>query len=174
MKSDRFENPIIQYTKWQLSWLVLLRITIGWHFLYEGIAKLSNPDWSAIGFLLDSKGFLSGFFYGLANNSGILNVVDFLNIWGLILIGAGLILGSFTRISAIAGMVLLAFYYLSHPPFVGLTFAVPGEGSYLIVNKNLIEFFALAILVVFPTGHIIGLDRFVQGLKPVNKQYRTR
>ena len=172
MNSDRFRNRSIAYTSWQLTLLVLLRVTIGWHLLYEGIAKLINPDWSSIGFLLDSQGFLSEFFYSLANNPGILNVVDFLNIWGLILIGTGLMLGFFTRIATIAGMVLLGFYYLSHPPFVGLTFVVPGEGNYLIVNKNLIEFFSLAVLLVFPTGRIIGLDRFFSRLNPVNRQKR--
>lgn len=158
----------MDYTSWQLTLLVLLRLTIGWHFLYEGIVKLLNPDWSSAVFLLDSQGFLSDFFYGLANNPGLLHVVDFLNIWGLILIGAGLMLGSFTRVAAIAGIVLLGFYYLSHPPFVGLTYAMPDEGNYLIVNKNLIEIFALAVLLVFPTGHIIGLDRLLKRLNPIS------
>ncbi len=169
MRSNWFANPVSDYTPWQLTLLVFLRLTIGWHFFYEGIVKLLNPDWSSAVFLLDSQGFLSEFFYGLANNAGVLHVVDFLNIWGLILIGAGLIVGSFTRIATIAGMVLLGFYYLSHPPFVGLTYALPDEGNYLIVNKNLIEIFALAVLLVFPTGHIIGLDLLFNRLKPVKR-----
>ena len=37
------------YTKWQLTVLVVLRILIGWHLLYEGIAKLLNPNWSSAG-----------------------------------------------------------------------------------------------------------------------------
>lgn len=173
MKSNWFTNSELNYTSWQLILLVLLRLTIGWHFLYEGIVKLINPDWSSAPFLLDSQGFMSNFFYGLANNTGLLHVVDFLNIWGLILIGAGLILGTFTRIASIAGIVLLGFYYLSHPPFVGLTYAIPDEGNYLIVNKNLIEMFALAVLLVFPTGHIIGLDRFLSRLRPVSGFRKT-
>ena len=32
-----------QYSKLQLTLLVLLRVGIGWHFLYEGIAKLTSP-----------------------------------------------------------------------------------------------------------------------------------
>jgi len=144
------------YTLGQTTFLVTLRTLIGWHFLYEGIAKLNNPDWSAAGYLLDSKGFLSGFFYSLAYKPALLQTVDFLNEWGLVLIGLGLILGLFTRISVFSGIVLLALYYLSHPPFPGLTFAVPAEGSYLIVNKTLIELAALLVLYVFPTR--IGLD----------------
>ena len=151
----------INYSNTQLTLLVALRVFIGWHFLYEGISKLVNPDWSSVAFLLDSKGFLSSFFYSLASNPDVLKVVDFLNIWGLILIGLGLILGLFSRISIIAGMALLGMYYLSHPPTVGHSFSVPSEGSYLWVNKNLIEMAALAVLLVFPSWMQVGLDRFI-------------
>jgi len=151
----------INYSKTQLTLLVALRVLIGWHFLYEGISKLINPDWTSVAFLLDSKGFLSSFFYSLASNPDVLKVVDFLNVWGLILIGLGLILGLFSRISIIAGMALLGMYYLSHPPMIGYSFSVPSEGSYLWVNKNLIELAALAVLLVFPSWMQIGLDRFI-------------
>lgn len=147
------------YSKSQLYLLTLLRVVIGWHFLYEGLVKLANPNWSSIGFLMDSKGFLSNFFYWLASDPGILEIIDILNIAGLTLIGLGLILGSFTRLATIGGIIILAFYYLSHPPFVNLKYALPMEGNYLVVNKNLVELFALCVLLVFPTGHILGFDR---------------
>lgn len=147
------------YSKSQLYLLVALRVVIGWHLLYEGIVKLVNPNWSSAGFLLDSQGIFSGFFHSLASNPNVLSVVDTLNIAGLTLIGLGLILGSFTRLATIGGIVLLAFYYLSHPPFVGLQYAMPMEGNYLVVSKNLIELMALCVLLVFPTGTILGLDR---------------
>ncbi len=151
------------YTVGQTTFLVTLRTLIGWHFLYEGLAKLANPDWSSAAFLLDSKGFLSGFFQSLTYKPSVLQTVDFLNEWGLVLIGLGLILGLFTRVSVFAGIVLLALYYLSHPPFPGLTFAVPSEGSYLIVNKTLIELGAMLVLYVFPTN--IGLDAIFATLR---------
>ena len=88
-------------------------------------------------------------------------MVDFLNIWGLILVGLGLILGSFTRIATLCGIILLTFYYVSHPPFLNLKYVLPSEGSYLIVNKTLIELLALWVLYLFPTGSLIGLDRFL-------------
>jgi thiosulfate dehydrogenase [quinone] large subunit len=144
--------------------LVALRILIGWHFLYEGLVKLTNPNWSSVSYLLDSQGFLKGLYYSLANNPTMLQAVDFLNIWGLILIGLGLILGIFSRPAIISGIVLLAFYYFSHPPFIGLKYAVPNEGAYLAVNKILIELAALAVLLVFPTSREFGLDRFIFGL----------
>ena len=151
----------INYSSGQLYSLVILRMLIGWHFLYEGVVKLWNPAWSARGYLLDSKGFAAEMFYNMAANSTVMNIVDTLNVWGLILIGLGLLTGTFARWSAIAGMVLLGFYFLSHPPLIGVEYALPSEGSYLFVNKNLIELFALAVIVAFPTSKIIGIDRLI-------------
>jgi thiosulfate dehydrogenase [quinone] large subunit len=151
----------MKYMKWQLRILVLLRVLIGWHFLYEGMVKVVNPDWSSIGYLLDSKWIFAGFFHSLAANPGIVAVVDFLNIWGLILVGLGLILGCLTRVATLGGILMLAFYYLSHPPFLNLEYVLPGEGSYLIINKTLIELVALWLLFLFPTGMQAGLDRFI-------------
>lgn len=155
----------MKYSNIQLGWLVILRVAIGWHFLYEGLAKLINPNWSSVGFLLDSNGFLGPFFHSLANDPLTVNIIDQMNIWGLTLIGLALILGLFSRPACIFGIIMLAAYYLSHPPFVGLKYAVPSEGSYLIVNKNLIELIALAVVFVFPSSRHIGIDRYIFGKK---------
>lgn len=148
-------------TIYQKLLLLALRLAIGWHFLYEGLVKLANPNWSSAGYLMDSAGFLRGFFYNLASDPDVLKIVDLMNIWGLILIGLGLILGAFTRAAIISGIVLMVFYYLSHPPFAGLKFAVPSDGSYLVVNKMMIEALALGVLLVFPTWMEWGVDRWI-------------
>ncbi|MGH7491497.1 MAG: DoxX subfamily [bacterium] len=149
------------YSRAQLLSLVLLRVLIGWHFLYEGISKVANPYWSSANYLLESKGIFSDLFISIVANPAALKIVDFLNEWGLIAIGFGLIAGCFTQVATIAGIVLLLLYYLSTPPWVGLNYSFPTEGSYLIVNKNLIEIAALIVLAFFPTGTIIGLDVFI-------------
>lgn len=154
-----------KYSNWQLIALVLLRVLIGWHFLYEGLTKLVNPNWSAANFLLESKWILSGVFKGIAGNPAVLSIVNVLNTWGLILIGLGLIMGCLTLMASVAGMILISLYYLCNPPLTGLYYAIPSEGNYLIVNKNLIEIAALFVLLLFPTGHIIGLDRFIYKLR---------
>ncbi len=151
----------MSYSTWQLWSLVILRVAVGWHFLYEGVTKLINPNWSSLGYLMDSGGVLEGLFQSMAGNPAVLNVVDFLNIWGLMLIGAGLILGLFTRVATIGGILLLAFYYLSHPPILGVTYAIPSEGNYLWINKNLIELLTLWVILLFPTWRQIGVDRFI-------------
>ena len=138
--------------------MTILRILIGWHFLYEGLVKLFSPHWTAKGYLLSSQGFLSGLFNSMAGNDGVVQVIDFLNVWGLVFIGLGLFLGLLTRVSCFAGAGLLLLYYLSHPPFAGLEYAFGQEGSYLIVDKNLIELVALLAISMFPTGQYLGLD----------------
>jgi thiosulfate dehydrogenase [quinone] large subunit len=143
-----------------LTWLVILRVAIGWHFLYEGLAKISNPNWTSYLYLMDSKGILENIFKALAENKQSLIIVDYLNIWGLIIIGLFLMLGLFSKQITIAAITLLSLYYLSHPPFFGLDYMLPTTGSYWIVDKTLIEIFALAVLFVFPTSKEIGLDRF--------------
>jgi len=164
----------MKYSNIQLFWLVTLRVIIGWHFLYEGMVKLVNPNWSSVGYLMDSQGFLREFFVSLASNHSTLQIIDFLNIWGLIAIGLGLILGLFSRPALIAGVVLLGFYYLSHPPFTGLKYALPVEGSYLIVNKILVELVTMVVLFLFPTSKIIGLDRFLVFPFSKKNKYETR
>lgn len=145
----------------QSTWLVLLRVAIGWHFLYEGLVKLFNPSWTPFGYLMDSKGIFAPVFQAMASNQGVLATVGFLNEWGLFLIGIGLILGIFTRLATYSGMLILCFYYLSHPPVPGMNYALPSEGSYFLVDKVVIEFLALGVLALFPTGRIIGLDRLI-------------
>jgi len=155
------------FTPMQRCLLVALRLLIGWHLLYEGFSKLLIPNWSSIGFLGESKWILAGFSKWIIANPGVLNAVDFLNTWGLIAIGLGLILGLFTKPAAISGAILLFIYYLSNPPLIGLEYSVPTEGNYLIISKTLIEAVALVLLAVFPTGSFAGLDILLQ-------QFRNR
>jgi len=163
MQQKKLSNPyhLANYTNIQLTALVLLRVLIGWHFLYEGLVKLCNPYWTSAGYLLNSKWIFSGLFKSIVASPTALKIVDFLNVWGLIAIGLGLMVGCLARAAGIAGIVLLVFYYLCNPPFIGYTYTTPAEGSYLIVNKNLVEMCALFVLTVFPTSKLIGLDRLI-------------
>ncbi|MEZ5399914.1 MAG: hypothetical protein R2729_09595 [Bryobacteraceae bacterium] len=137
------------------SWLlVLLRAAIGWHFLYEGVTKLLYPGWTAAGFLKASTGPFSGAFQWLAEQPKLIAAVDALNVWGLVLIGLALLLGVAVRAAAWSGMALLALYYLAAPPLFAPGNFGATEGTYLLVNKNLVEMLALAIVVAFPAGSL--------------------
>jgi len=140
--------------------LAILRIAIGWHFLFEGISKLFTPSWTSADFLILSNWIFAGFFHWIAGNAGVLSIVNVVVTWSLIFIGLGLFLGLLDRVASIAGMILIALFWLANPPLTGLDFGVPHEGNYLIVDKNLVEFFALLVLCLFPTGRYLGLDHF--------------
>lgn len=156
----------VKYSKGQLNVLVILRLLIGWHFFYEGCIKLFNPAWTAQGYLMGATGPFNKIFQMLAGES-LIGVVDSLNMAALIIVGLGLILGFWTRLSAILGIALLALYYLSYPPFPWLDQIGPAEGTYLFINKNLIEMMALFVLLKFPTAQYFGLESIL------NKKLKT-
>jgi len=155
------------YSKAQISWLVILRVFIGWHFLYEGMVKVLNPNWTAAPYLLDSQGPFRTMFTDMAGNAGLMRYVDFLNEWALVVIGAGLLLGCFTRLFCIGGILLLLLYTFSHPALIGMEYIMPFEGSYFWIDKNIIELVALGVLFVFPSARVIGIDRFLVRVLPV-------
>jgi thiosulfate dehydrogenase [quinone] large subunit len=148
----------------QMTAVVVLRVLIGWHFLYEGLSKLANPGWSAAGYLSQSRGPFAGLFRWMAADPSVLSDVNLLNKWGLTAIGLGLILGCFTRLASAAGLLVILLFYLCNPPFVGYFYSIPTEGSYLIVNKNLVEAAALAVVLVTGSGRVAGLDRIIHAL----------
>lgn len=158
MKRGKIEHS---YSGWQVFALTFLRVLIGWHFLYEGLVKIYTPGWTAKGYLLSSVGPLAPFFKSMGQSELILNSVDLFNEWGLVLIGLSLFIGLFSKPCKIIGIVLLSLYYLAYPPFPGLGVDIYQEGSYWIVNKNLIEMAAIFVLFLFPSSHITGMDRFI-------------
>ena len=163
MKNDISNNDA--YSGSQLIGLLILRILIGWHFLYEGISKLVNPYWSSAAYLLDSKWIFSLLAERIVANPTLLEFTDSVNMWGLTIVGLSLLLGFMSRYGAIAGLVFILLYYIFAPPFIGLEYSKPGEGSYIIVNKNLIEACALYVLYLFPTSQLIGLDRLISSIQ---------
>jgi thiosulfate dehydrogenase (quinone) large subunit len=155
-------------TRLQEVSLVVLRTLIGWHFAYEGLYKLRLPgwlrsgqvagSWSAQGYLRGATGPFAPAFHRLAAHAVTMQVVDLLVPIGLLLVGLSLMLGLLTQVGCAAGALFLALFYLSAPPFSGMP-QTGAEGTYLFVNKNLIELAALLMLMAFRTGAMAGLDR---------------
>ena len=146
--------------------LVGLRTLIGWHFLYEGYYKWILPawgsdgkpigKWTSAGYLNASAGPFSGVFHRMAEG-GWVPWIDHAVVLVLILVGLSLLLGALTQAGCWGAILLLTLFYLSSPPLQGLP-QTGSEGTYLLVNKNLIELIAVVVLLVFRTGRIAGLD----------------
>jgi thiosulfate dehydrogenase [quinone] large subunit len=167
MKDAHVYRPLQQVA------LIVLRTVIGWHFLYEAFYKIWSPAWSPAGAPLPrwtSAGYLRGAYGPLAGlfqrmvDAGWTPWIDRSVKIGLLLIGLSLILGLFTRIGAAAALVFLSLFYLLYLPLTGVP--QPGsEGTYLVVNKTLIEAVAVFVLLVFDTGAIAGLDLLLRRRK---------
>jgi thiosulfate dehydrogenase (quinone) large subunit len=134
--------------------LFLLRISLGWLFLYAGLSKLMNANWSAAGYLANAQTF-SGFYAWLASPTNI-GWVNFLNEWGLALVGVALLLGLATRFASFWGIVIMILYYIPV-----LNFPQVGDHGY-IVDEHIIYAFALLILMTFSAGKYWGLDAMVR------------
>ena len=154
----------VKSARWPLIAITVLRVFVGWHFLYEGLAKLTSPSWSAAGYMKQARGPFAELFRGLAAQPNLLANADLITMWGLTLVGLCLILGLFTRLASIGGIAFLSLFYLCNPPFVGYFYSIPTEGSYLVVNKNLVELCALVVIFATGSGRFAGLDRILHGL----------
>ena len=144
--------------------ITVLRVLVGWHFLYEGIAKLTSASWSAAGYLKQSRGPFADLFRWLAAQPDLLAAANLITMWGLIAVGVLLILGLFTRLASLGGIGFILLFYVCNPPFVGYFYSIPVEGSYLIVSKNLVGLGALVVILVTGSGQFAGLDRIVHAL----------
>ncbi|MDA1060356.1 MAG: DoxX family protein [bacterium] len=137
--------------------LTFLRVLIGWLIFYAGLSKVLNPDWTAAGFLNGAENFSE--IYGWFAKPGNIGWVDFLNQWGQLAIGLGLITGTFTRLASYAGILLMALYY-----FPSLDFPYIGHG--MIVDEHIVYIGVLVVLAEFNAGQYWGLDK---GLKKTYK-----
>jgi thiosulfate dehydrogenase [quinone] large subunit len=141
--------------------ITVLRVLVGWHFLYEGLSKLTAASFSAAGYMKAARGPFAGLFRWMAGQPGILDNANLITMWGLTIVGVLLILGLFTRLAAIGGIAFLLLFYVATPPFVGYFYSIPSEGTYLVVNKNLVELGALVVILLTGSGRFAGLDRLV-------------
>lgn len=160
MTNDTSYRPVQQVA------LIALRTVIGWHFLYEAYYKITSPAWSPAGAPLvrwTSAGYLKGASGPLARlfqrmvDAGWTPWIDRTVKISLLLIGLSLILGLFARVGSWGALLFLSMFYLLYIPTIGVP-QPNNEGTYLIVNKTLIEAAAVCVLLVFDTGAIAGLD----------------
>ena len=146
--------------------IFLLRISLGWMYFWAGITKVFNPEWSAAGYLQKAKTFPE--FFQWLTTQRLLPSVNFLNEWGLTLLGVALILGVFVRVSSSLGMMLMLLYYL---PI--LQFPHPNPNSFL-VDQHIIFIVALLVLISFRAGRTWGLENWCSSLPICSKFPKLR
>jgi len=140
-----------------LLYIALLRLYFGYYLLYQGVRKyqrnLPQGDWigrqigdlSAADLYPWYKHFLAEYVVPYAPSFG------YVVITGEILVGLSLLLGLFTRFSAIVGLFMLINYYLG-----------PGtaRGGAMLAQQ---QTFIVCLVVIFlaNAGRTLGLDGFL-------------
>ncbi|MCL4399883.1 DoxX family protein [Patescibacteria group bacterium] len=137
-------------SNFQKKIIFALRVLLGWVFLYAGLDKVLNPSWSAGGYLGAAKN-LHGFYAWFAS-PGLLPVTNFINEWGLVLLGVSLILGIFVKWSSIFGIILMLLYYFSAGQF-----PFPDANS-LLVDEHIIYAALIVLMCSLDAGKIWGID----------------
>jgi thiosulfate dehydrogenase [quinone] large subunit len=132
--------------------IFVLRIALGWFFLYAGWQHLTDPHFSALGYLENAK-ILTGFYTWLAS-SHILPFVNFINAWGLTLLGLSLILGFLVRVSASLGVLLMILYWLP----LGIIYP---DTHTLFVDDHIIYSIVLILLITQKAGSFYSLGSYL-------------
>jgi thiosulfate dehydrogenase [quinone] large subunit len=141
--------------------IFLLGMTLGWMYFWAGVTKVVDPAWSAAGFLKGAKTFPGLFAW--FGSPGLLPITNFLNEWGLTLLGISLLLGVGIRLSSKLGIVLMILYYLPV-----LNFPYPNPHAFL-VDEHIIYIAALLVLESLHAGRFWGLGERLAALPFIAK-----
>lgn len=83
--------------------------------------------------------------------------------YGLALCGGLMFAGLFSRLASLGAACFLGLFYFSQVPPPFYPPAPVAEGTYYVVNKNLIEMIACLMLATSPSGAWGGLDALIRG-----------
>ena len=129
----------------------LLRIAIGWHFLYEGLWKLMQTDgWSCVSYLGAAQGPLAPLFKWMASQGWIVAIGDWLVMLGLVAIGLSLMSGVLSRMAAFFGIAFMAMFYCCQPPEPFAEAYSGADGRFFVIERNAIEAMGLLLIAVTP------------------------
>lgn len=142
--------------------LAAARAMLGWLMLYAGLTHLLDLKFSAAGYITQAKTFVD--FYAWLAQPAFLPAVNFLNVWGLTLLGVSLILGIGVRFSSVLGAVLMLLYY-----FPVLDFPYVARG--FLVDQHIIYASVLIFFATIKAGRYYGLENWCENL-PICRNYK--
>ena len=158
-------------TKGQQAAVAILRVAVGTVFLTAGLEKALAGGFDAAGFLKfgtagvpwlgeAAKGVVYNpthdFWVSLAGNAALMPLINWLVVFGEIAIGVALVLGLFTRFAAIAGTLMVSFFFVAS-----------WDLSHGIVNSQLMDAIVTAFVGIMAAGRYYGLDSIVEKLSTV-------
>ena len=143
---------------------LLLRLLMGWIFLWAGFDKAIN-GFTAEGFLLHAtSGPLKDWFTSLGGDATTLSVIDPLVTYGQILMGTAIALGIAMRLALFFAAVQMFLFYIAQ---------FPPEHD-LFVDYYIVYIVVYLMLGALGAGRIMGLDRYIERLPWVRTRPRLR
>ena len=152
----------MNYSSAERPLIFLLRLALGWTFLYAASHQVFVPGWTASGFLEHTKTFHN--FFTIFTAPSIAPVVSFLVAYGHLLIGLSLIFGLMVRVSSAFGIMLMLLYWMAHMDFPYIS-----DQNNFIVDYHIVNALVLGLLIVKHAGHVWGLDALAEKTPAVNK-----
>ena len=141
------------------GFVLLLRLTMGWIFVWAGFDKLIR-GFSAEGFLLHAtKGPFAGWFQSMGESQTALSIIEPMVVWGEIVIGVALIFGVMTRWAAFWGAVMMFMFFIAQLP--------PEHNPFM--EYYLIYILVLGVIGALGAGRIVGLDNMIERLPLVRR-----
>jgi thiosulfate dehydrogenase [quinone] large subunit len=133
--------------------IFLLRIAIGWVFLWAAIHHFGDDAYVG-GFLSHTKTFHP--MYGALAQSPALPFIAFMVEYGHLLIGLSLISGLLVRASAPFGILIMMTYWTAHMDFPYIE-----NVNNFVVDYHPVYALVLGLLILRRAGHVCGLDGVV-------------
>jgi thiosulfate dehydrogenase [quinone] large subunit len=151
----------------QSTLIFLLRVSLGWVFLWAAIRQLGDPKFTAAQFLAGAKTFPG--FFALFLQPEVLPIVNVLVKTGHLLIGLSLIFGVSVRLSSAFGALLMMLYY-----FPRMEFPYVSGVNQFIVEYHLVYALVLIYLGAVGAGRIAGLETWIAKFEPFASRPKLR
>jgi thiosulfate dehydrogenase (quinone) large subunit len=141
-------------SNWERVFILFLRLTMGWTFLYAGIHHFGDAKF-VVGFLSNVKTFHA--VYAPFTSPVAVPVLTFLVEYGHLLIGLSLVSGLLVRVSSPFAIMLMLLYWTAHMDYP----YIENVNNYLI-DYHIVYAGVLVYLIVKNAGHVWGLDGLVE------------
>jgi thiosulfate dehydrogenase [quinone] large subunit len=126
--------------------IVLLRMVIGWIFLYQGIIAFTSPGWSLVPFIQPAHTFPE--FYNAVLQAPILTYATYAVKIFYVVLGVLLMIGVAVRLASFFGVLLMLFFY-----FPLLNFPYLRDGGYIVDYHIVYALILMYFLFAHSHGH---------------------
>jgi thiosulfate dehydrogenase (quinone) large subunit len=130
--------------------LFLLRLLMGWTFLYAAIHHFGDDKFVA-GFLSHTKTFHD--VYAPMTSDKYAPILTFCVEYGHLLIGLSLVFGLFVRLSAPFAIMIMLLYWTAHMDYPYIE-----NPNNFLVDYHIVYALVLVVLIVKNAGHAWALD----------------